>query len=145
MNKQLKQEIDWYKEETAGLDGYYVDPNITKDFVASGEFSFSSPLTQEDYDRIMDTDLKCTYAVTFNMPKGGRARFIREENVNEFIEQVITALQDINHALWEIDIPSPTVPEYIEHHEQVQRVMKLVEEKLDAIREDAKRMEDDLK
>lgn len=65
--------------------------------------------------------------------------------MNEFIEQVITALQDINHALWEIDIPSPTVPEYIEHHEQIQRVMKLVSEKLEAIREDAKRMEDDLK
>lgn len=139
MNKQLKQEIDWYKEETAGLDGYDVDPAIF------GAFSFSSPLTQEDYDRIMDTDLKHTYAVTFNTPKSGKVRFIKEENVNEFIEQVITALQDINHALWEIDIPSPTVPEYIEHHEQIQRVMKLVEEKLGAIREDARRMEDDLK
>lgn len=137
MNKQLKQEIDWYKEETAGLDGFDVDEAI--------ELSLRSPLTQEDYDRIMDTDLERTYALSFNTPKGGRVRFIKEENVNEFIEQVVTALQDINHALWEIDIPSPTVPEYIEHHEQVQRVMKLVEEKLDAIREDAKRMEDDLK
>lgn len=77
--------------------------------------------------------------------KGEKVRFIKEENVNGFIEQVITALQDINYALWEIDIPSPTVPEYIEHHQQVQGVMKLVEEKLEAIREDAKRMEDDLK
>jgi len=137
MNKQLYQEIDWYKEETAGLDGFDVDLAI--------ELSLQSLLTQEDYDRIMDTDLKRTYAVTFNTPKCGKVRFIKEENVNEFIEQVITALQDINHALWEIDIPSPTVPEYIEHHEQIQRVMKLVSEKLEAIREDAKRMEDDLK
>lgn len=134
---QLYQEIDWCKEETAGLDGFDVDEAI--------ELSLQSPLTQEDYDRILDNDLERTYAVVFNTPKGGKARFIREENVNEFIEQVITALQDINHALWEIDVPSPTVPEYIEHHEQIQRVMKLVNEKLGAIREDAERMEDDLK
>lgn len=134
MNKQLKQEIDWDKEEMASFN---VDETI--------ELSLPYPLTQEAYDEILDIDFKHTYAVFFNTPKGGKIRFIREENVNEFIEQVITALQDINHALWEIDIPSPTVPEYIEHHEQIQRVMKLVGEKLDAIREDAKRMEDDLK
>ena len=38
----------------------------------------------------------------------------------------ISALDEIVHALWEIDIPSPTVPEYIEHHEQVQYVKSLV-------------------
>ncbi len=41
----------------------------------------------------------------------------------------IDALDEIRHALWEIDIPSPTVPEYVEHHEQVQSVWKLLDKK----------------
>jgi len=41
----------------------------------------------------------------------------------------IDALDEIRHALWEIDIPSPTVPEYIEHHEQIQSVWKLLDKK----------------
>ena len=42
-------------------------------------------------------------------------------------QAALKALEEICYALWEIDIPSPTVPEYIEHHEQVQSVMKLAE------------------
>lgn len=42
-------------------------------------------------------------------------------------ETALKALEEICYALWEIDIPSPTVPEYIEHHEQVHRVMTLAE------------------
>jgi len=38
----------------------------------------------------------------------------------------IDALGQVLKALWMIDIESPTVPEYIEHHEQVQSVMTLV-------------------
>ena len=44
-------------------------------------------------------------------------------------QQAIDALDEIRHALWEIDIPSPTVPEYVEHHEQVQSVWKLLDKK----------------
>lgn len=40
-------------------------------------------------------------------------------------------LWDIREALWEADIPSPTVPEYVEHHEQIQSIMKLVEKKME--------------
>ena len=40
----------------------------------------------------------------------------------------IEALEQIRYALWEIDIPSPTVPEYIEHHRDVQNVMKRIDE-----------------
>lgn len=36
----------------------------------------------------------------------------------------VKAIDRILEMLWEIDIPSPTVPEYIEHHEDVQSVMK---------------------
>ena len=44
-------------------------------------------------------------------------------------QAAIEALDEIRHALWEIDIPSPTVPEYVEHHEQVQLVWKLLDKK----------------
>ncbi len=44
-------------------------------------------------------------------------------------QAAIDALDEIQHALWGIDIPSPTVPEYIEHHESVKKVMKVVLEK----------------
>ena len=44
-------------------------------------------------------------------------------------QATIDALDEIRHALWEIDIPSPTVPEYIEHHEQIQSVWKLLDKK----------------
>ena len=43
-------------------------------------------------------------------------------------EAAIEALEQIRYALWEIDIPSPTVPEYIEHHRDVQNVMKRIDE-----------------
>ena len=36
----------------------------------------------------------------------------------------VRAIDRILEALWEIDIPSPTVPEYVEHHEGVQAVIK---------------------
>ena len=44
-------------------------------------------------------------------------------------QAAIDALDEIRHALWEIDIPSPTVPEYVEHHEQVQSVWRLLDKK----------------
>lgn len=37
-------------------------------------------------------------------------------------QAAIDALDEIRHALWEIDRPSPTAPEYVELHEQVQSV-----------------------
>ena len=44
-------------------------------------------------------------------------------------QAVMDAIDKIKYALWEIDIPFPTVPEYIEHHEQVQFVWELVDKK----------------
>ena len=48
-------------------------------------------------------------------------------------DTAIDELERIRNRLWEIDIPSPTVPEYIEHHEQVQSVMQAVTESVDRI------------
>ena len=44
--------------------------------------------------------------------------------------EVLNDLGDIRAALWDIDIPSPTVPEYREHHEQIQQMISLVDEKM---------------
>ena len=49
--------------------------------------------------------------------------FMEKELINQFISD----LEGIFDELWKIDIPSPTVPEYIEHHEQVQKIMKHVQ------------------
>ena len=43
------------------------------------------------------------------------------------------ALRTIYEAVWGVDIPSPTVPEYIEHHEQMMKIMKLIREIKDSL------------
>lgn len=44
-------------------------------------------------------------------------------------EAALEALDEIWRALWDVDIPSPTVPEYVEHHEQIKQLLELVEKK----------------
>lgn len=44
--------------------------------------------------------------------------------------EVLNDLGDIRYALWEVDIPSPTVPEYVEYHKQIQQLIALVDEKM---------------
>lgn len=44
---------------------------------------------------------------------------------------VLRDFEDIKEQLHLIDIPSPTVPEYVEHHEGVQSVLRLVKEKIE--------------
>ena len=40
----------------------------------------------------------------------------------------LEAVEHIRGAIWEVDIPSPTVPEYIEHHEEMQMLMRICDE-----------------
>lgn len=40
-------------------------------------------------------------------------------------------LEEIHEAIWDVDIPSPTCPEYREHHQQMQELMKLVKKKIE--------------
>ena len=49
--------------------------------------------------------------------------------ISELISRqvAIDALKAIKQGLWEIDIPSPTVPEYVEHHEQIKRMMEITD------------------
>ena len=41
-------------------------------------------------------------------------------------DEVINVLTDIYDKVWDYDIPSPTVPEYIEHHEQIQDILNYI-------------------
>lgn len=49
--------------------------------------------------------------------------------MNDLISRqvAIDALKAIKRGLWEIDIPSPTVPEYVEHHEQITNMMEITD------------------
>lgn len=48
-------------------------------------------------------------------------------------QTALNALRDIYMSLWDIDIPSPTVPEYVEHHAQVQALMRRTNEWIEKI------------
>ena len=43
-------------------------------------------------------------------------------------EVMLDLLGAIRYELWKVDIPSPTVPEYIEHHEQITKLIKFVDD-----------------
>lgn len=36
----------------------------------------------------------------------------------------VEVIESIRGCIWDVDIPSPTVPEYVEHHEQMQMLMR---------------------
>lgn len=42
-------------------------------------------------------------------------------------EVAIDTLKAVRDLVWDVDIPSPTVPEYIEHHEQMQSIMRNID------------------
>ena len=48
-------------------------------------------------------------------------------------EDFIKILFEIQEAVWGMDIPSPTVPEYVEHHNQMQELLALIDTKIKEI------------
>ena len=48
----------------------------------------------------------------------------------EHRRNIVDDLKEIYQAIYDVDIPSPTVPEYREHHEQMQSLMALVLNKI---------------
>lgn len=48
--------------------------------------------------------------------------------------ECIGVLRAIEHKVWEYDIPSPTVPEYVEHHEACQDILKYIQTYIDLIK-----------
>jgi hypothetical protein len=51
----------------------------------------------------------------------------RETGMNEKLRIKIEQLRDL---VWMEDISSPTVPEYVEHHESIQKILKFIDSKL---------------
>ncbi len=47
--------------------------------------------------------------------------------------EVIEILREIYDGVWLEDIPSPCCPEYIEHHEACQRIMRQIKSKIDYV------------
>ena len=47
---------------------------------------------------------------------------------------IISILGDIRSEVWDRDIPSPTCPEYIEHHNACIEIMNFISEKMDMFR-----------
>lgn len=47
---------------------------------------------------------------------------------------VLEVLEVIREEIWGVDIPSATVPEYVEHHRQMQALMKLVDKEKEHIK-----------
>lgn len=54
----------------------------------------------------------------------------REQIMDKYMsmEVVLDLLEAIRFQLWLCDIPSPTVPEYIEHHEDITKLIKFVDD-----------------
>lgn len=50
--------------------------------------------------------------------------------MTDTINKAIEAIEQIRHKIWEVDIPSPTVPEYVEHHEQMIELMRFCDEQI---------------
>lgn len=51
-------------------------------------------------------------------------------------QAAIDALKEIDQELWGIDIEHSTVPEYIEHHEQIKAVRTIVQDLIDQIKDE---------
>lgn len=49
-------------------------------------------------------------------------------------DDVIIMLEEIRECVWLKDIPSPTVPEYIEHHESIQKILLFIDEQIEAVK-----------
>lgn len=49
--------------------------------------------------------------------------------------EMVDILTEIREAVWDRDIPSPTCPEYIEHHNDCLEIINLIDSKIKAIGE----------
>ena len=55
--------------------------------------------------------------------------------MSEYIKKTsaIEAIKAIKYGLWEVDIPSPSCPEYVEHHEQITELMGICDKRIEMI------------
>jgi len=64
---------------------------------------------------------------------GHEEAFLEESELGSLLkyDDVKQVLETIRQAVWYEDIESPTVPEYIELHEKIQRILKVIDNYLE--------------
>lgn len=45
-------------------------------------------------------------------------------------EKTRNKIEQLREIVWGEDIPSPSVPEYVEHHESIQKILKFIDEEV---------------
>lgn len=45
-------------------------------------------------------------------------------------EELRAKIEKLRYLVWEEDIPSPTIPEYIEHHKSIQKILEFIDQEL---------------
>ena len=66
----------------------------------SFEFTWHSPLTQEDWKKLLDAELENTLSVTFQTPQGRQVRYIKCEVLDKIraeIEELPKTYPFVNH------------------------------------------------
>lgn len=49
-------------------------------------------------------------------------------------ESMLMTLQAIRDAVWDRDIPSPMVPEYVEHHRDMQEILAIIDKYIEEVK-----------
>lgn len=78
----------------------------------------------------MDRCLECMHFPVCRKNEGCEY-FAKVEETAKY--KCVRILYELKDAVWDIDIPSPTVPEYVEHHEQMQELMHLIDVKVNEL------------
>jgi phosphomevalonate kinase len=59
--------------------------------------------------------------------KSNEIPFERKNIMDNKIKEKILELKEL---VWLEDIPSPTVPEYVEHHQSIKKILKFIDEEI---------------
>lgn len=52
------------------------------------EFTLHSPLTKEDWNKILDTELENTPSITFQTPKGKQVKYIKADILDKIAAEI---------------------------------------------------------
>lgn len=60
--------------------------------------------------------------------EGAYCEDVYEENKEEFRDKDIEEkIKELRELVWGMDIPSPTIPEYVELHEKIQKILEFID------------------
>lgn len=55
----------------------------------SFEFTLNNPLTQEDWNKLTDAELKNTIVITFQTPQGRQVKYIKRDVLDKIKDEII--------------------------------------------------------